>query len=97
MKSYKVENKEYNDAMFFKTIEVKPNTPYKVKCMVKTENVLNKEDKYIGGAQIAIRDSVECSESVTGTNDWTELTFIFNSKNRTTVDVGFRLGGYNEM
>lgn len=97
MKSYKLENKEYNDAMFFKTIEVEPNTPYRVTCMVKTENVENKEQKYIGGAQIAIRDSLECSESVVGTTDWTKLTFMFNSKNRTTVDVGFRLGGYNEM
>lgn len=96
MKSYKLENKDYNDAMFYKTIEVEPNTPYKVTCKVKTENVENEKQKYTGGAQIAIRDSVECSESVTGTNDWTELTFMFNSKNRTIVDIGFRLGGYEE-
>jgi len=96
MKSYKIENKEFNDAIFYKTIEVEPNTPYKVTCMVKTENVENMEDKYIGGAQIAIVDTTECSRSITGTSDWTELTFMFNSKNRTSVDLGFRLGGYNE-
>ncbi len=96
MKSYQIKNKDYNDAMFYKTIEVEPNTPYKVTCKVKTENVENENQKYTGGAQIAIRDSLECSESVTGTTDWTTLTLMFNSKNRTTVDIGFRLGGYEE-
>lgn len=96
-KSYKVENKEYNDAMFYKTIHVKPNTPYRVTCMVKTEDIKNEQQKYYGGAQIAIKDTTECSESITGTTDWTTLTFMFNSKNRTSLDIGFRLGGYNEM
>lgn len=96
-KSYKIENKEYNDAMFYETIRVTPNTAYRVKCMVKTKDVKNKNEYYYGGAQIAIRDSLECSKSVTGTTDWTELTFMFNSKNRETIDIGFRLGGYDEM
>lgn len=96
-KSYKVKNTEYNDAMFYKNVEVEPNTPYRVTCMVKTENVVNQEEKYFGGAQIAIKDTTECSKSVTGTTDWTTLTFMFNSKNRTNVDIGFRLGGYDEL
>lgn len=96
MKSYKIENRDYNDAFFYKTIEVEPNTPYKITCKVKTENIENENGKYTGGAQIAIKDTVECSESVTGTTDWTTLTFMFNSKNRTTIDIGFRLGGYEE-
>lgn len=95
--SYKIENKEYNDSMFYKTINVQPNKPYKVTCMVKTQNVKNKDDQYYGGAQIAIKDTLECSKSVTGTSDWTELTFMFNSKNRDSIELGFRLGGYNEM
>lgn len=95
-KSYKLVNKEYNDAMFYKTIQVKPNTPYRITCKVKTENVNSETGKYYAGAQIAIKDTTECSESVTGTSDWTELNFMFNSKNRETIDVGFRLGGYDE-
>lgn len=95
-KSYKIENKEYNDAMFYKTIQVKPNTPYRITCKVKTENVSTQTGQYYGGAQIAIRNTTECSKSITGTSDWTELTFMFNSKNRETVDIGFRLGGYDE-
>lgn len=95
-KSYKVENKEYNDAMFYKNISVKPNTPYKITCMVKTENVENEKGINTGGAQIGIKDTTECSESIVGTSDWTTLTFMFHSKNRTSVDIGFRLGGYEE-
>ena len=64
--------------------------------MVKTENVENEEGKIIGGAQIAINNTTECSEAVTGTNDWTKITFMFNSNSRTSVELGFRLGGYDE-
>lgn len=94
--SYKIENKEFNDAMIYKTIEVTPNTAYRVTCMVKTENVTNMDEKYIGGAQIALNNTTECSNAITGTNDWTKLTLMFNSNNRTSVEIGFRLGGYDE-
>lgn len=39
--SYKIESEDFNDAMFFKTVSLKKNTPYKLTCMVKTENVEN--------------------------------------------------------
>ena len=38
-RSYKIENPEYNDAMFYKKVAVKKNQPYKVTCMVKTNNI----------------------------------------------------------
>ena len=91
--SYKIESKNYNDAIFYKKIKVKPNTPYKITCMVKTENVENEKEKFNSGAQISIADTVECSESIVGTNDWQELEFIFDSKNREEIEIGFRLGG----
>ena len=34
--SYKIESDQFNDAIFYKTINVKKNTPYKLTCMVKT-------------------------------------------------------------
>ncbi len=97
MDSYKIDNSDFNDAMFYKKVKVTPNTAYKVTCMVKTENVQNKEKKYIGGAQISINNSTECSEAISGTNDWTKLVFMFNSNSRESVEVGFRLGGYDEL
>lgn len=97
MDSYKIENTDFNDAMFFKTINVVPNTSYKVSCMVKTKEVINKEENKDAGAHICINETVEKSDNIIGTTDWTKIEFIFNSKNRKTVDIGFRLGGnYND-
>ena len=91
--SYKIENIDFNDAMFYKKINVVPNTSYKVSCMIKTENVENFEENVDAGAHICINQSVEKSDNVVGTSDWTKVEFIFNSKNRTEVEIGFRLGG----
>lgn len=89
--SYKIESKDYNDYMLYKTIEVRKNTAYKVSCKVKTEDVQAKE-KIGGGFNIGLKDTLEKSISIYGTNDWTELTFYFNSKNNEFVDIAFRLG-----
>lgn len=91
--SYKIESNDFNDAIFYKKINVKPNTPYKLTCMVKTENVQNQDNKSNSGAQISILNTTECSKSLTGTSDWQKLEFIFDSKNRETIEIGFRLGG----
>lgn len=94
--SYKIINNDYNDAMFYETIEVLPNTPYKVTCKIKTQDVKSKNENTDSGAHICIAESLEKSDNIEGTKDWTEVEFYFNSKNRTQVDVGFRLGGYED-
>lgn len=91
--SYKIESDQFNDAIFYKTINVKKNTPYKLTCMVKTKDVENVGKKNNGGAHISIVNSVEASKYISGTEDWQKLEFIFDSKNRDTIEIGFRLGG----
>lgn len=93
-RSYKIKTENFNDAMFSKEIKVNKNTPYKVSCMVKTNNVQTEESKTGIGAQISITDTTERSASISGTNEWQKIELIFNSKNREKVDIGFRLGGY---
>ena len=93
-RSYKISSAEYNDAMFYKNIKVEKNTPYRVRCMVKTKNVTSEEEKAGVGAQISIEGATERSVAIQGTNDWQEIELIFNSKNRKEVNIGFRLGGY---
>ena len=93
-KSYKITSDEYNDAMFYKTVSVNKNQPYKVTCMVKTKNVQAEEEKSGAGAQISIEGTTERSVAVSGTQDWQKIELIFNSKNREEVNIGFRLGGY---
>lgn len=95
--SYKIQSNTFNDAMFYKTVQVEPNTPYKITCKVKTLDIEKQENNNGGGAQIAIENTTERSKVLSGTNDWTELTLYFNSKNRSEINIGFRLGGYDNM
>lgn len=94
IRSYKIKSTEYNDAMFYKTIRTEKNTPYKVTCMVKTNNVVAESENSGIGAQIAIEGTTERSIAISGTQDWQKIELIFNSKNREEVNIGFRLGGY---
>ncbi len=93
-RSYKIESPEYNDAMFYKTINVEKNTPYKITCMVKTNNIEAETENSGIGAQIAIEGTTERSIAISGTQDWQKIELIFNSKDREEVNIGFRLGGY---
>lgn len=93
-RSYKIESPEYNDAMFYKTVKVEKNQPYKVTCMVRTNEVQAKEENSGVGAQISIEGTTERSVAISGTQDWQKIELIFNSKDREEVNIGFRLGGY---
>lgn len=92
--SYKIESTQYNDAMFYKKVKVEKNTPYKVTCMVKTKDIQAKEEKSGVGAQISIENTTERSIAISETQDWQKIELIFNSKDRESVNIGFRLGGY---
>ena len=92
--SYRIVSKTANDATFYKKVKVQKNMPYKVTCMVKTENVISEDDISGVGAQISVIGTTEKSIAITGTQDWQKIEMIFNSKDREEVDIGFRLGGY---
>lgn len=92
-RSYKIENEISNDAMFYREISVRPNTPYRVTCMVKTKNVIGNENDPTAGAQICLNGTEEHSDVIQGNTDWIKLEFMFNSKCNSKVEVGFRLGG----
>ena len=93
-RSYQIASEDYNDAMFYKEVKVEKNTPYRVTCMVKTSNVETDGENSGIGAQISIEGTTERSVAIQGTSDWQKIELIFNSKNRESVSVGFRLGGY---
>lgn len=93
MDSYKIQSPVQNDAAFYKEVQVEPHTPYRLTCMVKTENVIPDKTNTDGGACISIIEQPEISKSITGTKDWQKLELMFNSKNRTSIRIGFRLGG----
>lgn len=94
-RSYCIESKDFNDALFFKTIQVEKNTPYKITCMVKTEDV-ESDNPDTAGACISIMDTAEQSLTVQGTTDgWQQLTLMVDSENNDSLKVAFRLGGYS--
>lgn len=92
--SYRIVSNTANDATFYKKVKVQKNMPYKVTCMVKTENVIAEDDISGVGAQISVIGTTEKSTAISGTQDWQKIEMIFNSKDREEVDIGFRLGGY---
>lgn len=91
-KSYCIESTDYNDALFFKKINVEKNTPYKITCMVKTENVESDKPE-TAGACISIMGTADQTLPIQGTNDWQKVTLLVDSKDSDTLDVSFRLGG----
>lgn len=91
--SYRITSNDYNDAVFFKEIEVEPNTPYRISCMLKTENVETENTKDDAGAMICIMDTYDYSIPLTGTNDWQKIELIFDSNINEKVRIAFRLGG----
>jgi len=94
-RSYKIESKKNNDAMLVKEISVNPDYIYKVSCMVKTQDVKTEKENSDAGAHLSIESSTEKSKSIVGTQGWTEISLYFDAKNRETVNLGFRLGGYD--
>ena len=94
--SYKIESQEFNDALIYRNIDVKENTLYRVTAMVKFENVQNEKEESEGGVNIGIMDTTEKSNSLVGNGDWQSLVFQFDSRNRTNVDITFRLGAYDD-
>ncbi len=103
--SFCIENKDYNDAVFYKKLKLEKDTGYRVTCKVKTENLSSKTeegeidakeaDRLEIGACISILDTVEQSDAIVDDRDWQEISLMFNSKNRDSVNLGFRLGGVN--
>lgn len=94
-RSYKIESNSLNDAMIIKEISIQKDCIYKVSCMVKTQDVNPEKEHSEIGAHLSIADSMEKSKSIIGTQDWTRITLYFDSKDRESVKLGFRLGGYD--
>ncbi len=90
--SFRIDSYDFNDAMIYKEVEVKPNTPYRVSCMVKTQDIVSQKNTSSAGALICINGTTEACDGIKGTQDWQKIEFMFNSKSRDKVQIGFRLG-----
>lgn len=96
MQTYKIENTDYNNSAYYQTIKVKKNTPYKISCMVKTDNVQVVRKNENNGVKISILNSNEESTAIVGTNEWQEVSLMLNSKNKETLQIAFMIGGNSD-
>lgn len=92
-KSYCIESKDFNDALFFKELEVEKDTPYRISCMIKTENVESDKPE-TAGACVSIMGTADQTIPIQGTTDWQKVSLLVDSKDEEKLNISFRLGGY---
>jgi hypothetical protein len=92
-RSVKITSDTPNDASWLQTIYVQPNTTYVVSGWIKTESVGHTAQSVDRGANISIMGYWDWySNPLFGTNDWTYVSFVFNSGDRTQMTIAARLG-----
>lgn len=92
-RSVKIKAGAPTDAHWVQTVPIQPNTNYRVSGWIKTENVGHTVETVDMGATLSILGTWdEHSNALLGTNDWTYVSFAFNSRQRTEVTVAARLG-----
>ncbi len=89
-----VENVSSNDARFVQTVEVQPDTVYRLTGFVKAEGI---DPETGAGASLSVIGSYGMFPSVYDTGgEWTELTSYFKTHaNQRSLIVGARLGDYS--
>ncbi len=90
-----VENAEANDARFEQTVSVKPDTMYRLSCMIKAEGCPEDE----AGAGISVADTFESSDYVYETQgEWVEVELYgITGADQHEVTVMARVGGYSAI
>ena len=97
-KNVKIAADSPDDAYWAQTIPVVPNTDYVLSGYIKTENVGHTAESTDMGANLSIFGSWnEHSQPLFGSNEWTHVSFAFNSGERSHVTVAARLGFWSGM
>jgi formylglycine-generating enzyme required for sulfatase activity len=85
-----------NDVLVYQRVAVRPNTTYELSGWVRTEGVVA-EEKGRTGATLSVWGGSEVSKSLLGSEGWTRLSVRFDSGDRTSVEVGGRLGYHGSV
>ena len=79
----------------YQTITVEPNQQYRLTGWIRTENVaVGPMESGTTGACLTLYDHAVSTESILGTNEWTQITWEFNSGDASVLNIGCRLGDY---
>ena len=79
----------YSAVIAHQTIAVTPNSTYRLTGWIRTQS-----GETVRGiaACFGIVDREDVSESITGTSDWKQITWEFNSNDSSTLTLGCRVG-----
>jgi hypothetical protein len=94
--SLRLESAVADHTMANQIVTVKPKTRYRLTAMVRTDGIVFRE-KGKDGACLGIRGTFEKSAPFPATSDWRLITFDFDSKDRTEVEIGPHLGWHASM
>ena len=95
-KSVKIQNNSANDARWIQTVQVQPNSEYRLSGWIKTENVGHSQEVNDHGATLSTLSPLWTnSTGLLGTNDWTFVSYTFNTGSNTEITVAARLGTYS--
>jgi alpha-N-arabinofuranosidase len=89
-RSVSISSEEGIDASWNSNVTVEPFARYSFSGWIKTENVAAKGGK---GALFNLQGTQTATKPLTGTNDWTQVSFEFNTESRDSVLLNCTLGG----
>jgi hypothetical protein len=81
-----------DDVQYRQRVAVKPRTRYLLSGWIKTQGVQVVEKGGTQGANLSLDGTWEATAPVLGDTDWTYVTLVFDSGQRTEVGVAARLG-----
>jgi hypothetical protein len=91
-----LQSKDADDMMAWQKVMVRPNTRYLLGGWIRTEDV-DVQQGGTTGATLSIWGGYEATHSLVGTANWTYRSLIFNSGDRTEIEVGPRLGRHSSI
>jgi hypothetical protein len=86
-----------NDARWTQSLQLEPNRNYLLSGWIKTENVVLPDGPADRGANLSLLYTWVSTPAISGTQDWTYVSVVFNSGPSGIVHVAARLGFYGAL
>ncbi|GEM_PF-2814660 len=97
-RSVKISNGTPDDARWIQEVNLQSGTNYELSGWIRTENVAHSLEASDNGANLSILGNsdywYQFAGGFKGTNDWTYVSMIFNSRSNTSIVIAARLGFY---
>lgn len=91
-RSIVLENTRPEDTRLLQTVTVKPKTWYLLCGWIRTQGVQIHEKEGLSGAILNVNGTWDRTMTLTGDHDWTYVSTVVNSGDRTSLDICVRLG-----